>query len=452
MVGLGDMDKLTDGFAGEIVRPDDPGYDAARAVWNSMIDRRPALIVRPTDTDDVVTALRFAREQALIVAVRCGGHSIPGFSTCDDGIVIDLSRMRGAEVDPATRTARVRGGSLLAELDDAAQAHRLVCPVGVVSHTGVAGLTLGGGMGRLQRQLGLTIDSLLAVELVTADGRVVRASEDENPELFWGLRGAGANFGIVTSFEFRLHPLEGLVTHGTITHPIELAEELAERFRELVEDGPDELWTSFAMGVGGDARGPVASVSVLHSGSSTDVERDLAGLRALATPLEDSVEPKPYLASQRLFDAPMEWGQRFSMKSSFLASLPETLVHDWADIVTGIPDGAEGGFSVWAWGRAIAAVPEDDTAFTGRGAAFWAGAEIAWNDDALDDACRSWARAAADTASPYAAAGRYVNDVTEVGGDVARMIYGDAKYDRLVALKRKWDPDNVFRLNQNISP
>ena len=294
-VGQGDLDKLTNGFAGEIVRPDDPGYDAARAVWNSMIDRRPALIVRPTGNDDVVAALRFAREQDLIVAVRCGGHSIPGFSTCDDGIVIDLSRMRGADVDPERRIARVRGGSLLAELDDAAQAHGLVCPVGVVSHTGVAGLTLGGGMGRLQRKLGLTIDNLLAVELVTADGRVVRASEDENPELFWGMRGAGANFGIVTSFEFRLHPFEGQVTHGTVTHPIERAEELAERFRELVEEGPDELWTSFGMALGGDGRGPVASVSVLHSGSPADAERDLAGLRALDDPLEDSVEAKPYL-------------------------------------------------------------------------------------------------------------------------------------------------------------
>ena len=167
------MAKLSNGFAGEIVRPDDPGYDAARAVWNSMIDRRPALIVRPTGTDDVVAALRFAREQELVIAIRCGGHSIPGFSTCDDGIVIDLSRMHGADVDPERRTAQVRGGSLLAELDDAAQAHRLVCPVGVVSHTGVAGLTLGGGMGRLQCKLGLTIDSLLAVELVTADGQLV---------------------------------------------------------------------------------------------------------------------------------------------------------------------------------------------------------------------------------------------------------------------------------------
>jgi FAD/FMN-containing dehydrogenase len=441
-----------DGFTGEVIRPGDPGYDAARAVWNSMIDRRPALIVRPTGQDDVVAALRFAREQELVVAVRCGGHSIPGLSTCDDGIVIDLSRMRGVDVDPESRTARVRGGSLLAELDNAAQAHRLVCPVGVVSHTGVAGLTLGGGMGRLQRKLGLTIDSLRAVELVTADGRVVRASEDENPDLFWGMRGAGANFGIVTSFEFRLHPFEGLVTHGTVTHPIERVEELAERYRELVEDGPDELWTSFGISVGGDARAPVASVSVLHTGAPAEAERDVAGLRALADPLDDSVEVKPYLATQRLFDAPMEWGQRFSMKSSFLSSLPETLVRAWADDVSRVPDGAEGGFSAWAWGRAIAAVSEEDTAFTGRSAAYWAAAEIVWKDGELDDACRSWARAAADTAAPYASVGRYVNDVTEVGGDVARMIYGDAKYERLVALKRERDPDNVFRLNQNVRP
>ena len=447
-----DLARLSDGFAGEIVRPDDPGYDQARTVWNSMIDRRPALVVRPTSNDDVVAALRFAREQELIVAVRCGGHSIPGFSTCDGGIVIDLSRMRGVEVDPGRATARVRGGSLLAELDDAAQAHGLVCPVGVVSHTGVAGLTLGGGMGRLQQKLGLTIDSLLGVELVTADGRVVGASEDENPDLFWGMRGAGANFGIVTSFDFRLHPFEGVVTHGTVTHPIARAEELAERFRAFAEDGPDELWSSFGLSVGGSAPEPVVTVSVCHCGSPAAAERDLAGLRALSDPLADTIEVKPYLATQRLFDAPMEWGQRFSMKSSFITTLPASLVEDWVDQVARVPAGAEGGYSVWAWGGAIAAVGEDETAFTGREASYWAGAEIVWADRELDEACRPWARAANDVAAPYASAGRYVNDVTEVGGDVARGIYGDLKYDRLVALKRGWDPDNVFRLNQNIQP
>src|SRR5512133_3205867 len=212
-----------------------------------MVDRRPAIVVRPVGVDDVVAALRFAREQELVVAVRCGGHSSPGLSTCDDGIVIDLSRMRGAEVDPERRTARISGGSLLAELDDAAQEHGLVCPVGVVSHTGVAGLTLGGGMGRLQRKHGLTIDNLVAVDLVTADGRLVHASEDEHPELFWGLRGAGANFGIVTAFEFRLHPLDHAITFGTVVHPLDRARDLAGLWRELAENGPDELFLSFGV-------------------------------------------------------------------------------------------------------------------------------------------------------------------------------------------------------------
>ena len=239
------LSSLRETFAGEIVLPADPGYDQARAVWNRVFDRRPAIVARPVGVDDVVAALRFAREQELVVAVRCGGHSIPGLSTCDDGIVIDLSAMRGAQVDPERRTARVNGGALLAELDEAAQAHGLVCPVGVVSHTGVAGLTLGGGMGRLQRKFGLTIDNLASVELVTADGRVVRASEDEHPELFWGLRGAGPNFGIVTSLEYRLHPLDHPVTFGRVTHPLERARELAALFRELAESGPDELFLSF---------------------------------------------------------------------------------------------------------------------------------------------------------------------------------------------------------------
>ena len=437
------------GFAGEVVRPGDPGYDAARVVWNGMIDRRPALIVRPTSTDDVAAALRFAREQDLVVAVRGGGHSIPGLSTCDDGVVIDLSRMRGAHVEPRARVARVGGGALLGELDDAAQQHGLVCPVGVVSHTGVGGLTLGGGMGRLQRSFGLTVDNLIAVDLVTADGRVVRASDDEHPELFWGMRGAGPNFGIVTAFEFRLHPFEGTVTHGLVEHPAEHAEALAERYRELVEAGSDSVWASFGVEVAGD---PIAYVAVLHSGTPADAERDLAALRGLDGALADSIETKSYLATQHMHDETSAWGKRFSMRSDFLHSLPDALVSAWVERVHRVPSGATGGYSVWSCGGAMSAVPNGDTAFTGRDAMYWASAEANWDDPELDEACRAWGRAALTEAQPYEAAGRYVNDVAEVEDGLARSIYGEEKYERLVALKREWDPDNVFRLNQNIRP
>ena len=256
--------------------------------------------------------------------MRSGGHSIPGFSTCDDGIVIDLSRMNGVTVDAGARTAAANGGALLGELDREAQAVGLVCPVGVISHTGVAGLTLGGGMGRLQRKHGLTIDNLLAVDLVTADGRIVRASEDENPDLFWGLRGAGANFGIATGFRFRLHPLEWQITHGAVVHPVERATELAARFRELVETGPDELWASYGLGFAGER--PVAMVTVMHSGRVEEAARDLAELRAFGQPLADSIEAKPHLVPQTMNDEAQAWGQRFSMKSAFVPALPDELV------------------------------------------------------------------------------------------------------------------------------
>jgi FAD binding domain-containing protein/berberine-like enzyme len=434
-------------FGGEVVLPEDPGYDQARAVWNGMADRRPALVVRPAGVDDVVSAVRFAREEELLVAVRCGGHSIPGLSTCDDGIVIDLSRMPAVTVDAERRLARISGGSLLRDLDDAAQAHGLVCPVGVVSHTGVAGLTLGGGMGRLQRVHGLTIDNLLAVDLVTADGRRVRASEDEHPELFWGLRGAGANFGIATAFEFRLHPLEHAVTYGTVVHPLERARELAAVWRDLAENGPDELFLSFGATNDGEAY-----LTVLHSGTPDQAECDLADLRSFGPPTLDTIKAMPYLETQRLADESQAWGHRFYMKSAFLPVLDDEVVDVLVEHAPRSPEGSECGFSTWAWGRRIADVPEDGTAFTGRGASAWLAAEALWDDPALDEECRGWARDALDALAPFSSEGRYVNDVAEVGADMVRTVYGDAKYDRLVALKREWDPDNVFRLNQNIRP
>jgi FAD/FMN-containing dehydrogenase len=418
-----------------------------------MVDRRPAIVVRPAGVDDVITALRFAREQGLLIAVRCGGHSIPGLSTCDDGIVIDLSRMRGAQVDAERRTARVGGGALLAELDGAAQAFGLVCPVGVVSHTGVAGLTLGGGMGRLQRKFGLTVDNLLAVDLVTADGVLVRASEDEKPDLFWGLRGAGPNFGIVTSFEFRLHPLDHAITFGTVAHPIDRARELAELFRELAETGPDELFLSFGLANDAEAEGgAVTYITALHCGPVEQAERDLAGLRAFGPPVTDSIAAMMYLEAQHLNDEAQDWGHRFYMKSAFLPALPDEAVDLCVEHATRAPDASECGFSIWAWGRTISDVPEEATAFTGRGAAAWLAAEAMWDEAALDEQCRTWGRDALADLARFASDGRYVNDVAEVGADVARTVYGDAKYERLVALKREWDPDNVFRLNQNVQP
>ena len=418
-------------------------------MWNGIVDRYPALIVRPALAGDVAEAVRFAREQDLVIAVRGGGHSIPGLSTCDDGIVIDLSRMRGVRVDPERRTAQAAGGALLGELDVRAQTHGLVCPVGVVSHTGVAGLTLGGGMGRLQRRFGLTIDNLLAVELVTANGEHVRASKEENADLFWGLRGAGANFGVATSFDFRLHPFDGAITHGSVVHPIERAGELAGVYQEVIDRGPDELWMRLGLDVVGGK--PVAEVAAMHCGSAGRAERDLGPLRAFGRPLVDSIERKRYLETQQLSDEAMEWGHRFYMKSAFLHSLTDDLVTLAVEHLSRMPEGTEGGYTVWSCGRAMAAVPDEATAFTGRSAAFWLSAEILWDDPALDDACRKWGRSAMAGVAPFASTGRYVNDVAEAD-EAVDSVYGDAKHDRLVALKRAWDPDNVFRLNQNIPP
>jgi FAD/FMN-containing dehydrogenase len=451
---------FADTFAGEIVLPGDPEYDSARVVWNGMVDRRPAVIVRPSGADDVIAAVRFAREQDLVIAVKGGGHSISGQSTCDDGVVIDLSRMRGVRVDPEQRTARVNGGALLRELDDAAQAFGLVCPVGVVSHTGVAGLTLGGGMGRLQRKHGLTIDNLLAVDLATADGRLVRATEEENADLFWGLRGAGANFGIATSFEFRLQRLDPVITFGTVIHPADRVGELASLIRDTLEAGPDELWIGLNIGRAVPAESfppevagrPVAFVSAFHCGSVEQAERDLAELRAFGPPVVDSIDTRPYLDVQQQNDEALAWGHRFYMKSAFLPALTDEVVTVCAEQVAQAPKAADGIVSIWACGRAIAEVNEEDTAFSGRTAAFWIAAEILWEDAALDERCREWGRAVMAEVAPFESEGRYVNDVVESGEDVARSVYGDRKYERLVALKRAWDPDNSFRLNQNVRP
>lgn len=444
-------------FAGDVILPIDVGYDDARAVWNGIIDRRPAVVARCTGAADVIKAVRFAREQELLVAVRAGGHSVGGFSTCDGGIVIDLSRMRGARVDPQTQVARVNGGALTSELDHEAQAFELACPVGYVGHTGVAGLTLGGGMGRLQRKHGLTVDNLISVDVVTADGQLIQASEENNAELFWGLRGAGANFGIVTSFEFRLHAVGPIVTHGMVAHPMERARAAAGLFRDYAAAAPDDAMITmgvmiapaeagFPEGIVGD---PVVVLAATHCGSPEKAEQDLQPLRGL-DPLVDTFVPKDYLSLQAIGDEDMGWGRRFYMKGAYLDSLSNEVIDVALEQIAKAPGDCS--IPIWAQGGALGRVRDDAMAFTGRDAAFWMGTEAFWEDPAVDDAHIAWGRSAMDALKPFATSGHYVNDHVESGDDIVRATYGVAKYDQLVTLKRKYDPDNVFRMNQNIKP
>ena len=425
-----------------------------------MIDRRPAIVLRPTDADEVVAALRFARDEDLRIAVRSGGHSLAGHSTCDDGAIIDLAAMRGVTVDPERRVARCNGGALLGELDDAAQAHGLACNSGTVSHTGIAGLTLGGGMGRLQRKLGLSIDCLRAVELVTADGRQVRASDDEHADLFWAMRGAGANFGIVTALEFDLAPIGPMITRGFVIYPGARAREVAAAFRDYLPTAPDDLMASIAVTLALPADEyppevvgqPVVVLSVAYVGPEADADRVLAPLLALGPGVMGEIGRKTHLASQHANDDAMAWGHRIYTKSAFLSGLPDDLVEAFVEHAASSPPG-EDVFSIWAFGGAVGRVPDDATAFAGRSAPFWIGAESMWDDPADDGAHIAWGRAGIDLIGPHRVVGQYVNDVSEAGDEaIVRSVYGDAKYERLVALKRAWDPDNVFRLNQNIRP
>ncbi len=442
------LSTFRDTFRGELVLPVDDAYDAARAVWNGMIDRRPAIVVRPLDAADVIAALRFARDEDLIVAIRSGGHSMAGLSTCDDGMIIDLARMRGVTVDPDRRVARCNGGALLGELDDAAQALGLACNSGTVSHTGIAGLTLGGGMGRLQRKLGLTIDCLRAVELVTADGRLVRASADENAELFWGMRGACPNFGIVTALEFNLEPIGPTITRGVLVYPAERARDAAAAFRDYMPSAPDEVMAALLIGRALPEDGyppsiagrPVATLSITYVGPNEDAERVLGPLTAVGPPASGAVDQQTHLESQHANDDSNAWGHRVYTKSGYVGSLPDDLVDAFVDHAESSPPG-EDVFSIWAFGGAVGRIPEEATAFQGRAAPFWVGTETMWDDPADDQLHRAWARTGIGLIEPYRLPGAYVNDVSEKGDDATvRSVYGDAKYERLVALKRRGIP------------
>jgi FAD/FMN-containing dehydrogenase len=452
------LDQLRRSFAGDIITPRDVAYDEARRLWNAVHDLRPAALVRPTTVAEVATAIRFGRDHDLALAVRSGGHSAAGHSSCDGGLVIDLSAMRGVTVDPERRTAGANGGALLGELDVAAQAHGLVCPIGVIGHTGVAGLTLGGGVGRLQRQFGLTIDNLSAVELVTADGRAVRASETEEPELFWGIRGAGWNYGIVTAFEFRLQPFGPLLHRGVRIFPASQVHEAWAVFRDYAADAPDAVSFIFSIARAEPAAdypasvagGPIALIAFNHSGSAEAVERDTAGLRQGPEPVAATTNSQPYLEVQTAHDLVLGWGRRSFIKGLYVADMRSEALDKLVDLVAAGP--GETSISITAQGGAIGRVPEDAMAYAGRAAVFDFSADTTWEDPALDDANRDWVRRAMAIVEPDATPGRYANENSDVGPGETRAIYGDAKLRRLAALKRTWDPDNVFRLNHNVAP
>ena len=443
---------------GEVITPDDATYDDARRLWNAIHDRRPAVIVRPTTAEKVATAVRFAREHELEIVVKSGGHSAAGLKGADGCLVVDLSELRGVEVDPGTRIARSNGGAFLGELDVAAQAHGLVCPTGVVGHTGVAGLTLGGGVGRLQRNFGLTIDNLTAVELVTADGRLVRATETDEPELFWGLRGAGWNFGIATAFEFRLQPFGPDLHRGVLAFPATQIQDVWTVFRDYAPGAPDTVSVIFGIDRAGPDAGypddlvgkPITYLAWNHSGSADDVERDTAGLRVGPTPVTTTIASVPYLDVQTAHDLAFAWGSRSFINSHNGNDVRREALDELVELVATAP--GEGTFSVTALGGAIGRVPEDATAYAGRASAFDLSTDSNWTDPALDEASAEWCRRALAVVEPDRALGAYANGNSDVGPEESRRIYGDAKLARLGALKREWDPDNVFHVNPNVAP
>ena len=434
-------------LSGTVIRPGDATYDQARRVWNGMIDCSPRMIVRCSSTADVVAAVNFAREEGIVLAVRGGGHNAAGLSTCDDGLVIDLSPMRAVTVDPARRTARVQGGALWRDVDAATHPHGLATTGGVISTTGVGGLTLGGGLGWMMRQHGLACDNILSAEIVTADGQVRRVSATENPDLFWGIRGGGGNFGVVTTFEFRLHPMSTLYG-GMLVFPGPQAPEVLRRYRDLAMSAPDELTLFTGLMTSPDGQ-PINAVFVGYDGPASKGEAAIKPLRDLG-PVADQVAEMPYPALQSMLDEGFPSGLNVYWRSDFLKGLPDGAIDMLVDRFASITSPLSA-LLIEQFGGAVARVPADETAFAQRNAMFNLAVITRWTDAATASTHIDWARQTSAAARPYTSGGTYVNYLGVEGQDRVRAAYG-AQYDRLVALKQKYDPANLFRINQNIQP
>jgi FAD/FMN-containing dehydrogenase len=450
--------ELSSGFEGEILRSGDDGYDGARQIWNAMIDKRPAVIARCASVSDVVRAVNFARETGLRLAVRGGGHNIAGSALCDGGIVVDLSKMKAASVDPGARRASIESGATLADLDAATQVHGLATPLGINSTTGVAGLTLGGGFGWLSRKYGMTVDNLESAEVVTAAGEVVRASADEHPDLFWALRGGGGNFGVVTRFTFRLHHVGPGVLSGLIVYPLSQAKHVLERYRDFAAKAPDELsaWAVLraapplpflppeAHGMG------ILAIGLLYAGDPKRGEALIEPLRELGTRVGEHVGMQPYVAWQQTFDPLLTAGARNYWKSHNLTTIGDGLIDVVVQYAGKLPT-PQCEIFIAALGGATARPAPESTAYAHRNAKFVMNVHGRWNDAADDARGTGWARDFFQAAAAFATGGTYVNFMTADEGDRGRAAYG-SNYDRLAQVKRQYDPSNLFRVNQNIQP
>lgn len=446
----GTFDSLRGALTGELILPGDAAYDSARAVWNAMIDARPAAVVRCATTADVVASVNFGREHGLEIAVRGGGHSVAGLSSCQDGLVIDLGPMHAVEVDPAKQIAVAGGGTTWSQFDAATTAHSLATTGGAISTTGIAGLTLGGGIGYMMRKYGLACDNLIGAEVVLADGGVVTTSETERPELLWGLRGGGGNFGIVASFTFRAHPMDGVVA-GPIFYPRELAVDALRHYRELTASAPDDQTTFFALLSNPEGAPLTGFVTVSVSADPAVAAPTHEKILELGPPLADMVGPMPYVALQSMLDAGFASGIPVYWKAHFLNGLDDAAIDlfvDWGNRATSPLSIV----LIEHLGGAVGRVPAHATAFAHRHATYNLAIISRWLDPADADAAITWARGFHEAIAPYAA-GVYMNYLG-VGddGDRVREAYDDEVYARLTALKRAYDPENLFHRNQNIRP
>ena len=446
------VDEFTEGLRGQLILPEDNGYDEARAIWNGMIDKRPALIARCAGVSDVINSVKFARANNLLVAVKGGGHSFPGNSVCDDGMMIDLSLMTSVRVDPNKRSARAEGGVKWFDLDHETQAFGLATTGGTVSTTGIAGLTLGGGVGWICRKHGLSVDNLLSADVVTADGKFLTASATENQDLFWGLRGGSGNFGVVTSFEYQLHPVGPDVLAGLLVYPLEKAKEVLSFYQEFVSDVPDELMTSTGFAKAPDGQ-PVVVIIVCYSGAMDEGEKLLRPLREFGSPLEDDIGPMAYTTLQAMLDDDAPPGIRNYIKTNFMKGIDDDAAVMMAEHFKSAPS-RYSVVTIFQLGGAVSRVGKEDTAFYHRDAGYHVFLSSAWEDPGDDEKNIRWVREAWSVLQRFSPGGVYVNEMGDEQESIERVkeAYGENTYQRLVALKNKYDPTNFFRLNPNIKP